>query len=189
MRALLDELYQEEAESKALAAIKKEEERAARMKAEILAANDFQKMIRHQRKLDQLKEEEEFRQRMMKKFEDDKQVEAMHAHRRRREIQNYRDQVEKLIEERRAQYEASRAAELAELAKQKADEKYRAEVVEKERQRLLAEHAFNLKEFLPKGVLRTASDFALVHGTSKPLPAASASKRTFGKRFNTLTIS
>ncbi len=57
MRMLLDELYQEEAESKALAALQAEQARRDKIKNDMVAANDFQKLIKHQRAIDKQQEE------------------------------------------------------------------------------------------------------------------------------------
>ena len=129
---------------------------------------------------------------MLAKFEDDKRLETMNAMRRKREIANYRAEVERLVEERRAQYEAVRAAEMKQAADKAREELDRKAIVEKERQRLLAEHAANLKEFLPKGVVLNANDYALVHGAAKPLPAhlqpGAQPQKNHGKRFNVFVI-
>lgn len=170
MRALLDELYMEEAEQKALEKMREERAKRERMKNEMLRANEAQKQLKAERAAQLQAEEEEFREQMFAKFAEDKRLEQMNDARRRREMQNYKNEVERLIEERRQMYQASVEAELAERKQKEEQEKYRLAVVERERQRLLRENAEDLKDYLPKGVLKDARDFEVVYGRA-PKPS------------------
>jgi len=193
MQALLFELYQEEAESRALAAVKAEEDKATKARTDMHAANEYQKQLKQQKRVETQKEEAELRDRMLKKFEDDARLEQMNAARRRREMQIYREQVDKMIEDRREFYERAKAMEVAELSAVKGKEDYRLQVVERERQRLLQVHAQALRDFLPKGVLMNAADYERVMGRKleqKETTNASATgrRRTFGKKYNVFSM-
>jgi len=168
MQKLLYELYQEEAESKALAEIKAREERILAMRREMIEANEYQKAFKSQRRATQAKEEEEFRAKMLQKFAQDARIEAMNVERRRREMAEYQNEVEQIIQERKALYEQAVEAELDARRKEQEEREYKLAVVEAERQRLLAEYARDLKEYLPKGVFRTADDYARVFDRAPP---------------------
>eukprot|EP00462_Mataza_sp_D1_P005176 CAMPEP_0175113900 /NCGR_PEP_ID=MMETSP0086_2-20121207/16470_1 /TAXON_ID=136419 /ORGANISM="Unknown Unknown, Strain D1" /LENGTH=560 /DNA_ID=CAMNT_0016393315 /DNA_START=197 /DNA_END=1879 /DNA_ORIENTATION=- len=164
MRMLLDELYQEEAEQKGYEKEQREIEKRRQMKLDMIAANEYQKAVKLKVAEEQAIEEEKFRQQMMKKFEEDTRLEQMNAMRRRREMENYKKEVERLVEERRKVFEASVQAELQEMRQKQEQENYRQSVVERERARLLAEYASDLQDHLPKGVLRNDHDFEVVYG-------------------------
>lgn len=175
LQNLLFELYQEEAEAKALAEIKAREEKINRMRREMLEANEYQKAFKAQRAFDQQREEGEFRTRMLAKFAEDKRIESMNQERRRREMIEYKNEVEKIIQERKKLYEQAVEAELADRRKQQQDMEYKLSIVEAERQRLLDEYAKDLKDYLPKGVFKTSSDYEKVF-QKKPDPQHAPSK-------------
>ena len=62
----------------------------------------------------------------------------------------HRRAVERLIEERRAQFQAQKEAELEERKDEERREAERRAIIEQERQRLLQEHAKKLLGYLPK---------------------------------------
>ena len=62
----------------------------------------------------------------------------------------HRRAVERLIEERRAQFQAQKEAELEERREEEKREAERRAIIEQERQRLLQEHAKKLLGYLPK---------------------------------------
>src|SRR5437588_106395 len=112
MQRLLFELYQEEAESKALAEIKARENKINMMRREMIEANEYQKAFKQKKRMNQAREEDEFRSKMMDKFKEDKRLENMNLERRKREMQEYKNEVEQIIQERKALYEQSVEAEL-----------------------------------------------------------------------------
>lgn len=62
----------------------------------------------------------------------------------------HRRAVERLIEDRRAQFQREKEAELAERKEEEQREEQRRAIIEQERQRLLQEHAAKLLGYLPK---------------------------------------
>lgn len=164
MRMLLDELYQEEAEQKGYEKEQTEIAKRARMREDMIKANEYQMALKAKLAEEQAVEEEKFRQQMLQKFAEDKRLEQMNAARRQREMENYKKEVERLVEERRRVFEESVRSELEELRSKQEQESYRQAVIERERARLLAEHATDLQEHLPKGVLRNPNDFEMVYG-------------------------
>lgn len=58
--------------------------------------------------------------------------------------------VERLIEERRAQFRRQKELEMEELREQQRAEEERKAIIEQERRRLLREHATKLLGYLPK---------------------------------------
>lgn len=169
MQKLLYELYQEEAESKALAEIKAREAKINAMRREMIESNEYQKAFKAQKRLTQAREEEDFRSKMLAKFAEDKRIESMNQARRQREIQEYKNEVEQIIQERKAIYEQAVEAELAARRVAQEEMEYKLAVVEAERQRLLSAYAKDLKDYLPKGVFRTDEDYEKVF-EKKPDP-------------------
>jgi hypothetical protein len=174
MESLLEELYQEEAEARAIEQQQAKAAHQQRLREEMMEANEYQKMYKAQRALEQAGEEEDFRRKMMAKFADDDRVAQMNELRRRREMGEYKQEVERMIAERRRKFEESLEAELEELRRAQEEKNYRAAVVERERQRLLAEQASALKGYLPKGVLRSEADYERMFGAA---PNASSNGR------------
>lgn len=87
---------------------------------------------------------------MLAKFAEDDRIEQLNAQKRRMKQQEHKRAVEKLIEERRAQFANDRARELQEREEEEALERLRLQIIEDERQRLLREHASKLLGYLPK---------------------------------------
>lgn len=165
IRELLDELYQEEAEQKSQARVDRDNENRKRMQEEMVDANNYQKALKQRQAEQRRAEEEDFRQQMYERFAADKRLEQMNNQRRRREMENYKKEVENLVQERRAAYDAAVQAEKEEMRINDEQERYRLGVVERERQRLLREHARDLQDYLPKGVLANENDYETVYGT------------------------
>merc|ERR1711988_1146077 len=107
-------------------------------------------------------EEDRFRAQLMAKFAEDDRIEQLNDQKRRMKIQAHKREVERLVKEKQAMYEADRQQELEEQEKGREEEARRHTIVELERQRLLREHAGDLQDFFPKGVLEHESDIALL---------------------------
>ena len=71
-----------------------------------------------------------------------------------RHTSEHRRAVERLIEDRRAQFQREKEAELAERKEEEQREEQRRAIIEQERQRLLQEHAAKLLGYLPKVCVR-----------------------------------
>ncbi|KAI8899154.1 hypothetical protein BC833DRAFT_587062 [Globomyces pollinis-pini] len=97
----------------------------------------------------------------MQKFAEDDRIEQMKQSVRRMKQLEHRKAVDALVEERRrlAKVEDDERKRLENIEIEIA--RYKAEVIEQERQRLLREHASKLAGFLPKGVLRDKKDLDL----------------------------
>lgn len=96
------------------------------------------------------------------KFAEDDRIEQMNAQRRRLRQVEHRREIERLLVERRAMFEAERDAAAAEHEADGAREQERLAIVEEERMRILRAHAAVLGlHDLPKGVLKNDADRAL----------------------------
>lgn len=87
---------------------------------------------------------------MLAKFADDDRIEQMNAQKRRMKQLEHRRAVETLIEDRRKQFEAEKAAEMDEMEQERQRQAMRQQIIEEERQKLLKEHAEKLLGFMPK---------------------------------------
>jgi hypothetical protein len=184
MRNLLDELYQEEAECRALAMMKAQEEKKNQQKSDMIQQNNKLLSFKQEQKSLLQKQEQEFREKLMKKFEEDCRLDQMNAERRKREVANYKKEVEKLVEERRALYDKSKEDEISEKQRVAKEEAYRKQVIERERMRLLQQFKDNLKAFAPKGVFKDEKEYELVHNR-KP-DTSTAGKH--GKKYDTFSL-
>ena len=104
----------------------------------------------------------------MAKFAEDDRIEQMNAERRRRMKIEHRDEVHRLLAERRALYQRERQLELQERDEELRQEQERLAIVEAERERLLKDYARKLRDYLPRGVLRNQADHKLVFGEEEP---------------------
>ncbi|KAI9144538.1 tumor suppressor, Mitostatin-domain-containing protein [Paraphysoderma sedebokerense] len=134
-----------------------------RIRERLALIDAYKEQIRHKRLLRQKEKEEEevFRKKMLDKFAEDCRIDQLTAQARRLKQLEHKKAVETMILERRKQAEIEKAKEAEERAKELELEKFKQEVVEMERARLLRDCAVGLKDFLPKGVLRDARDLEL----------------------------
>merc|ERR550514_2180859 len=131
-------------------------------RVEMMRAYEQQMQLKEEKKQMDREEEERFREQLMAKFAEDDRIEQLNDQKRRMKIQKHKREVERLIKEKHAMYELDRQQELEEQQKGREDEARRHIIVELERQRLLREHAGDLQEFFPKGVLEHDSDKLLL---------------------------
>ena len=94
--------------------------------------------------------EEEFKRKLMEKFAEDDRLEQMNAQRRRMRELEHKREIERLWKEKLAIYQAQREAELQEQEFKRQEEARQRDIIEMEKQRLLAEHAAILREHHPK---------------------------------------
>ena len=87
---------------------------------------------------------------MLAKFAEDDRIEQMNAQKRRMKQLEHKRAVEKLIDDRRAQFAANKQQDLEIRHEEEMLEKLRQQIIEEERQRLLKEHASKLLGYLPK---------------------------------------
>ncbi len=87
---------------------------------------------------------------MLSRYAEEEKVEQMNAQKRRMKMLEHRKAVERLIEERRIMIQKEKEAEIELKRREEELEKYKQQVIEQERRRLLLKHAKNLVGFLPK---------------------------------------
>merc|ERR1712139_439098 len=131
-------------------------------RVEMMRAYESQMQLKEEKKMMDREEEERFREQLMAKFAEDDRIEQLNDQKRRMKIQKHKKEVERLIKEKQVLYEAEREAEVEEQRKGREEEARRHTIVELERQRLLREHAGDLQEFFPKGVLEHEADKLLL---------------------------
>lgn len=101
LRQLLTELYQEEAEQKSLQRQRAEAEKREKNRVEMVAANENQKAMKRKMLEEHAKEEAKMRAEMIAQFEMDERLAQMNEIRRKREVANYKQEVERLLAEKR----------------------------------------------------------------------------------------
>lgn len=158
MEYLRNELYHEELEEQQrrlqeLAMRKKMEDRA-----EMAMACEQQLQMKERKREQQKIEDAAFAKQLMSKFAEDDRIEQLNDQKRRLKVQVHKREVERQIQIRGEMYEAERKSEIDMLAAQRIEEEKRLVVIEKERKRLLMEHAPAYKDYLPKGLFATRED-------------------------------
>ncbi|GBF95429.1 hypothetical protein Rsub_08391 [Raphidocelis subcapitata] len=176
---LIDLMREEEAAEARRRAAAAAAERREAQRREMLAANAEMLRLKAEREARERREEEAFRAAAMARFAEDDRVEQMNALRRRLRVQEHKRAVDAMVAERRAMFEAARAAEAEEEAAKRAEEARRAAIIEGERRKLLAQAA-DLQGFLPRGVLRGEDDAQLLRAAAAAAAAAAASGRGGG---------
>jgi len=161
LQQIRDELAFEEEEEQNRLKEKAEHEKRIRMRLELQAVEQQQLQIKQAKKMCEKEEDELYRQQMLAKFAEDDKIEQMNAQKRRMKQLEHRRAVESLIDDRRARFEAQKAAEMDEMQQEKHRQAMRQAIIEEERQKLLREHAMKLLGYMPKGVLRDAADLHL----------------------------
>eukprot|EP00195_Chlamydomonas_chlamydogama_P011039 CAMPEP_0202890232 /NCGR_PEP_ID=MMETSP1392-20130828/721_1 /ASSEMBLY_ACC=CAM_ASM_000868 /TAXON_ID=225041 /ORGANISM="Chlamydomonas chlamydogama, Strain SAG 11-48b" /LENGTH=479 /DNA_ID=CAMNT_0049573769 /DNA_START=242 /DNA_END=1678 /DNA_ORIENTATION=- len=150
---LINMLRQEELEEKRRQEEEERRRRAEQLRAEIQRSNEIQMRLKAEREAAMKAEEEEFRRRMMAKFAEDDRIEQLNAQKRRMKLVEHQRAVAAMIEDKRRMYEEQKARDEAELAAQRLDDERKLALLEEERKRLLREAA-ELRDFLPRGVIR-----------------------------------
>ena len=87
---------------------------------------------------------------MLAKFAEDERLEQLTKEARRQKMMQFKGEVERVLDERRAKLAAEREREMSELVAEREREKARLQIIEEERQRLLREHATKLIGYLPR---------------------------------------
>jgi hypothetical protein len=164
VRNMLEELYQEQAEQAAWEAEKAREAKEVQSRRDMVTANDRQKVIRAERARALQKEEHEFKTKMLEKFAADERIAEQERVQVKEQKQVYMSEVKNLMQMRRDAYDRAITEEQQERQRHLSEEEARKAVVERERQRLLAEVADELRDYLPPGALQTDADYELVHG-------------------------
>ncbi|KAI8925681.1 tumor suppressor, Mitostatin-domain-containing protein [Entophlyctis helioformis] len=162
--AIYDRLAAEmQAKERAMARRKDKEllEQRIRKRLELIDAYQQQVKDKKLRLEKERSEEEEFRQKMMRKFAEDDKLEQLNQQKRRMRQIEHKRAVDALVEERRRLFQEQIDDQQRQLQREMEIEKYRQAVIEQERQRLLREHASKLVGYLPKGVLRDEKDLEL----------------------------
>eukprot|EP01050_Picozoa_sp_SAG11_P011386 SAG11_NODE_1204_length_5531_cov_3.137518_1_plen_412_part_00 len=133
-------------------------ERRVQERMDMMRANAQQQALKVARAQAENAEEERFRQQMLDKFAEDDRIEQMNAQKRRMKQMEHRREVERLIEARRAEFEANKQAELQAHEEEKLLLEAKKAIIEEERKKMIEEHAEKLHAYLPPGTIMTEKD-------------------------------
>lgn len=165
-RRIRDELYFEEQQHN----MRLDEEKRMRKNQEQrqnLRSTQAEQLEMRAEALRKAKEDEEmFRKKMMEKFQEDERIQLLKVEQRKQKQIEFKQVVDRLMDERRHIAMAERRQEELEAQKQLKEESYRQQLYEEEKRRLIKEHGAHLVDYLPKGVLRH-EDLDLLDGETK----------------------
>jgi hypothetical protein len=162
MDELLAEYHNELVEAKERERAAAERERKARDRQAMMSANEQQKRLKEEMRQKYAEEETEFRRKMMDKFAEDDRLDQLNAQKRTAMKAEHARRVTSLIEEKRKLREDALQRERDEIAAAQAREAERQEIIAAERRRMLLEHAVALQGYLPKGVLASMEEKAML---------------------------
>lgn len=155
---ILQELLANEEEEKARLVDIKLMEKRINDRIELQRHHNQQMEMKAEKQIAQAEEEEAYRQQMMAKFAEDDRIEQMNNQKRRMKQLDHKRAVEELLEIRKSRFQAEQDREVNERNRELEEAKIRSEIIEEERQKLLAKHAKNLLGYLPKGIIRNEND-------------------------------
>jgi hypothetical protein len=157
---LRDMLWEEELELKRAEDTKNRDMKQYKMRQEMMDANaNIMVTKQHQRERER-ENEARLVQAMRQKFADDEAKERNEEDGRRRAKMHHMTLVEKQRIERKSMYEAERDAEAEARTDAAEREEYRLRVIKEARQRLLAQHASKLKEYMPAKAFGSSQEYA-----------------------------
>jgi hypothetical protein len=158
MENLRNDLVVEEREEAMRLKEKEMQERRIQERLEMIQANENQQQMKLARAQASAEEEQRYREEMLAKFADDDRVEQMNAQKRRLKQAEHRREVERLIEARRAEFEAQKEAELMEREDEARLKATKQDIIEEQRRIMISEHAAKLAGYLPPGTIMSEAD-------------------------------
>eukprot|EP00927_Polykrikos_kofoidii_P079104 TRINITY_DN758_c0_g1_i1.p1 TRINITY_DN758_c0_g1~~TRINITY_DN758_c0_g1_i1.p1 ORF type:complete len:530 (-),score=179.96 TRINITY_DN758_c0_g1_i1:118-1497(-) len=128
-------------------------------KEEMKNAYLFQMKVKEEKAQKAADEEAVIKETLLKKFAEDDRIEQMNEQKRRLKVEQHKREANRLVDLRRQMFEAERSQERSNEETLRKEEMERQVIIEAERQRLLKEHAIDLRDFLPKYTLETREDY------------------------------
>merc|ERR1711920_378397 len=162
LEILRNDLHTEELEAESRRREELQVRKKLEDKEEMKNAYVFQMKMKEDKAAAARVEEEKIRVQLLKKFAEDDRIEQMNEQKRRLKVEAHKREAQRLIELRREKYEQEREDERAGEAALREQESKRQVVIEEERRRLIAEHAAELRDFLPKNTLESKDDYDLM---------------------------
>eukprot|EP00397_Hematodinium_sp_SG-2012_P010969 GEMP01011095.1.p1 GENE.GEMP01011095.1~~GEMP01011095.1.p1 ORF type:complete len:477 (+),score=157.11 GEMP01011095.1:158-1588(+) len=159
-----NELHQEELEALSIRREQMELRKKLEDRVEMHKAYEQQMRLKEEKRMAELAKEEEFRQVLLQKFASDDHIEQMNDQKRRLRVETHKREVTRLWMAKERLIAEERDKDNISLNYQREQDRLRQIIIEEERQRLLKEHATQLKEHLPKAVFETDEDHTMVMG-------------------------
>lgn len=155
-------LRKEEADNSREKAQRDKEEREAKSRNEMMAANDAQLQLKKEQAILDAQFEADLVRKIQDKYAEDEAADKAKEDRRLKARMDYGESIDKQIQHRREKYK--KAMELEEQMRlgQVKKEEYRKRVVEEARKQLLKQHASRLQGFLPRGVISKPGDLEML---------------------------
>ena len=159
VEGLRNELQVQEQEEKARVKEQEDQMKKLRQKQELQEAKDYQLRLKAERLAEEKRMEDEFKIKMAEKFAEDERLEQMNAQKRRMRELEHKRQIERLWQEKLATYRVQREQEWEERRLKDEQQNIQELIVQKEKERLLAEHAEILGQFNPKAASHYGRSF------------------------------
>lgn len=159
-------LYIEEEEQRLREMDRVRAEKQKAMMDEMMRANHEMQAMKAEKMRQEQLAEEQIAEEMRKKFEEDLRREREEFERNQEMKRIYCGELQDQIKKRQEAYRIEIQREQFEIDQEKRRQEFKRKVVEEARKRLLQQHAVELNEYLPKGVIMNEDEYSMVYGTN-----------------------
>lgn len=159
MERMLEDLYAEEREQEMIREIEQQQLKTLKMREEMKRENENALALKTKRAEQARVEQDELKAKVLAQLETDRQYELLSDAKRRQAKLKLKAEIEDIIREKQRQFELKQYAEEQERQREQQRKQHEIDVIERERERMLLELATKLKDYLPKGVFRSESEW------------------------------
>ena len=111
--------------------------------------------------------EEEFKKKLMEKFNEDEKLEMLNLQKRKEKEREMKEEIERQWQLKLEQYQKQKNQELNELIKKKKEEERKRYLIEQEKKRLIQENEKLLKDYYPTGYQKALNSLQNISAPNK----------------------
>ena len=148
---LRNELHFEQENKKAKMQELAEKEKLQRQKEDIINSAIKQMKLKEENKRKEKEMEEEFKRKLMEKFNNDEKLEMLNKQKRKEKEKEMKEEIERQWKLKLDQYQKQKDAELNDLLLKKKEEDRKRYLIEQEKKRLIKENEKLLQNYYPTG--------------------------------------
>ena len=161
-----NELHTEQENRKAKLQELAEKEKLQRQKEDMIDSAIKQMKLKEENRRKEKEMEEEFKRKLMEKFNDDEKLEMLNKQKRIEKEKEMKEEIERQWKLKLDQYQKQKEHELNELLKKKKEEERKSYLIEQEKKRLIKENEKLLKNYYPIGYHKALNS---LHNLSPPI--------------------
>ena len=146
-----NDLHTEQENRKAKLQELAEKEKLQKQKEDILDSAIKQMKVKEEKKLKEKEMEEDFKKKLMEKFNHDEKIELLNFQKKKEKEKEMKIEIERQWQLKLQQYQKQKEHEINELLKKKKEEEKKSYLIEQEKKRLIQENEKLLKYYFPMG--------------------------------------